>query len=56
MTLAPLIDAAPAIRVHAFGAMPALGVGTGVLLGPKGTVPHRIMGWPAGDDAPPAKG
>lgn len=45
MDLAPLLDASPAIRLHAFSAMAALALGTVQLAAPKGTLPHRAFGW-----------
>jgi uncharacterized membrane protein len=45
MSLAPLLDAAPAIPVHAFAAMAAFGLGVVQLAAPKGTLPHRTIGW-----------
>ncbi len=45
MGLAPLLDAAPAIPVHAFAAMAAFGLGVVQLAAPKGTLPHRTLGW-----------
>jgi uncharacterized membrane protein len=45
MSLAPLLDAAPAIAVHAFAAMAAFGLGVVQLAAPKGTLPHRTIGW-----------
>jgi len=42
---APLLDAAPAIPVHAFAAMAAFALGVVQLAAPKGTVPHRTLGW-----------
>ena len=45
MSLAPLLDAAPAIPVHAFAAMAALGLGIVQFAAPKGTLPHRTIGW-----------
>jgi len=45
MTLAPLLDAAPIIRFHAAFAFAALGLGAVQLLAPKGTIPHRTLGW-----------
>ncbi|MFT0859050.1 DUF2306 domain-containing protein [Ancylobacter sp. G4_0304] len=45
MTLAPLLDASLPIRIHAFAALAALGLGTLQLLAPKGTGPHRALGW-----------
>jgi uncharacterized membrane protein len=45
MSLAPLLDAAPAITVHAFAAMTAFMLGVVQLAAPKGTLPHRTLGW-----------
>jgi uncharacterized membrane protein len=45
MNLAPLLDASPAIRLHAFAALGALALGTVQLAAPKGTLPHRATGW-----------
>ena len=45
MSLAPLLDAAPAIPLHAFAAMTAFGLGIVQLAAPKGTLPHRTIGW-----------
>src|ERR1700736_5955826 len=45
MNLAPLLDAAPAIRLHAFAAMSAFALGIVQLSAPKGTLPHRTIGW-----------
>jgi uncharacterized membrane protein len=45
MTLAPLLEATPAIQVHAFAAMTAFALGIIQLAAPKGTVPHRTLGW-----------
>src|SRR6478752_1777562 len=45
MTLAPLLDAAPAIPLHAFAAMTAFLLGVVQLSAPKGTLPHRTLGW-----------
>jgi uncharacterized membrane protein len=45
MTLAPLLDAAPAIQLHAFAAMTAFVLGVVQLAAPKGTLPHRTIGW-----------
>src|SRR5438132_7171146 len=44
MSLAPLLDAAPAIPVHAFAAMAAFALGIVQLAAPKGTLPHRTIG------------
>ena len=45
MSLAPLFDAAPAIQAHAFAAMSAFALGIVQLAAPKGTLPHRTIGW-----------
>jgi len=45
MSLAPLLDAAPIIQVHAFAAMAAFTLGVIQLAAPKGTLPHRTIGW-----------
>jgi uncharacterized membrane protein len=45
MSLTPLLDAAPAIPVHAFAAMAALALGIVQFAAPKGTLPHRTVGW-----------
>jgi uncharacterized membrane protein len=45
VTLAPLLDATPAIQIHAFSAMAAFALGVVQLSAPKGTLPHRTLGW-----------
>jgi uncharacterized membrane protein len=45
MTLTPLLDAAPAIPLHAFAAMAAFVLGLVQFAAPKGTLPHRTVGW-----------
>jgi uncharacterized membrane protein len=45
MSLAPLLDAAPAIPLHAFAAMAAFALGLVQFAAPKGTLPHRAIGW-----------
>jgi uncharacterized membrane protein len=45
MSLAPLLNASPVIQVHAFAAMGAFALGLVQLAAPKGTIPHRTMGW-----------
>ena len=45
MNFAPLLDAAPAIPVHAFAAMAAFALGIVQFAAPKGTLPHRTLGW-----------
>src|SRR4051794_20596512 len=45
MSLAPLLNAAPAIPLHAFAAMAAFVLGLIQFAAPKGTLPHRTIGW-----------
>ena len=45
MSLQPLLDAAPAIQVHAFAAIAAFALGMVQLTAPKGTLPHRTLGY-----------
>jgi uncharacterized membrane protein len=45
MGLGPLLDAAPAIPLHAFAAMAAFVLGVVQFAAPKGTLPHRTVGW-----------
>ena len=45
MLLAPLLNAAPAIPVHALAAMTAFVLGAVQFAAPKGTLPHRTIGW-----------
>jgi len=45
MNLAPLLDAAPAIPLHAVAAMAAFVLGIVQFTAPKGTLPHRTLGW-----------
>jgi uncharacterized membrane protein len=45
MSLAPLLNAAPEVQVHAFAAMAAFALGAVQLGAPKGTLPHRALGW-----------
>ena len=45
MSLAPLLEAEPVIQVHAFAAMGAFALGVVQLAAPKGTLPHRTIGW-----------
>jgi uncharacterized membrane protein len=45
VSLAPLLNAAPAIQLHAFAALAAFGLGALQLAAPKGTLPHRTIGW-----------
>jgi uncharacterized membrane protein len=45
MTLTPLLSASTTIQVHAFAAMAAFGLGIVQFIAPKGTLPHRAIGW-----------
>ena len=45
MSLAPLLNAAPTTQLHAFAALAAFGLGAVQLAAPKGTLPHRTIGW-----------
>jgi uncharacterized membrane protein len=45
VTLAPLLQAVPQIPIHAFAAMAAFLLGVVQLAAPKGTLPHRTLGW-----------
>ncbi|MET4721499.1 putative membrane protein [Bradyrhizobium japonicum] len=45
MSAAPLLEAAPAIPLHAFAAMAAFVLGLVQFAAPKGTLPHRMIGW-----------
>ena len=45
MSLEPLLTSSPVIQVHAFAAMSALVLGIVQLVAPKGTLPHRTIGW-----------
>jgi uncharacterized membrane protein len=45
MTLAPLLNATSAIQLHAFAAMTAFVLGVVQFSAPKGTIPHRTIGW-----------
>jgi uncharacterized membrane protein len=45
MSLAPLLDAASPIPLHAVAAMSAFVLGVVQLAAPKGTLPHRTIGW-----------
>src|SRR5215204_193658 len=45
MSLAPLFNAAPVVQIHAFVAMAAFVLGAVQLAAPKGTIPHRTVGW-----------
>jgi uncharacterized membrane protein len=45
MTLAPLLNASPVIQIHAFAAMAGFVLGLVQFAAPKGTIPHRTIGW-----------
>jgi uncharacterized membrane protein len=45
VSLAPLLNAGPAIQLHACAALAAFGLGAAQLAAPKGTLPHRAVGW-----------
>src|SRR5215469_18907292 len=45
MTLAPLLAATSAIQIHAFAATAAFALGLVQFAAPKGTLPHRTLGW-----------
>jgi uncharacterized membrane protein len=45
MSFAPLLNASPVIQIHAFAAMAAFGLGVFQLVAPKGTLPHRAVGF-----------
>ena len=45
VTLSPLLNAAPVIQIHVFAAIAAFVVGAVQLSAPKGTIPHRLVGW-----------
>jgi uncharacterized membrane protein len=45
MSLQPLLHAAPVIQLHAFAAMAAFALGIVQFAAPKGTLPHRTIGW-----------
>jgi uncharacterized membrane protein len=45
MTLEPLLDATPAIQLHTAAALTAFALGLLQFAAPKGTLPHRTLGW-----------
>lgn len=45
MSLQPLFDATPPIPLHALAAIAAFVLGVVQLAAPKGTLPHRTLGW-----------
>lgn len=45
MSWVPLLDASFAIQLHTFAALAAFALGAVQLAAPKGTLPHRVLGW-----------
>jgi len=45
VTLAPLLAAPVLVQLHAVAALAAFGLGLWQLAAPKGTRPHRALGW-----------
>lgn len=45
MSLEPLLNASAAVRLHTFPAIAAFALGAIQLAAPKGTLPHRALGW-----------
>jgi uncharacterized membrane protein len=45
MSLSPLLQSGFAVQLHAFVAMAAFALGAVQLAAPKGTLPHRTIGW-----------
>ena len=45
MSLEPLLATPLSTQVHAFAAMAAFALGAVQLAAPKGTLPHRTVGW-----------
>ena len=45
MSLAPLLAAAPEIQLHAFAALADFVLSGVQIAAPKGTLPHRTLGW-----------
>jgi uncharacterized membrane protein len=45
VSLEPLLQSPAVIQTHAFAAMGAFLLGSIQLLAPKGTLPHRLVGW-----------
>ncbi|WFU13487.1 DUF2306 domain-containing protein [Bradyrhizobium sp. CB3481] len=45
MSLAPLLEAPETIPLHAFAAIAAFALGLVQFAAPKGTLPHRTLGW-----------
>jgi uncharacterized membrane protein len=45
MSLDPLLDASLVVRLHAMPAIAAFALGIVQFAAPKGTLPHRMLGW-----------
>ena len=45
MTLTPLLESAGIVQFHTYIALVAVGLGGVQLFAPKGTIPHRTVGW-----------
>jgi uncharacterized membrane protein len=45
MNVAPLLAAPAVIQIHAFAPLGAFALGALQLAAPKGTIPHRTIGW-----------
>jgi uncharacterized membrane protein len=45
VTLAPLLDAPAVVQLHALAAVSAFALGAVQFAAPKGTLPHRALGW-----------
>jgi uncharacterized membrane protein len=45
MTLEPLLEAPALVQVHTFISFAVVSLGALQLLAPKGTIPHRTVGW-----------
>lgn len=45
MSLTPLLNAPVVVQLHAFAAIAALVLGIVQIVAPKGTLPHRALGW-----------
>lgn len=45
MNFAPILEASPTVKIHFVAAVIALGLGVVQFAAPKGTLPHRTIGW-----------
>jgi uncharacterized membrane protein len=45
LNISALTSASPIIQAHAYAAFAAIGLGAAQLIAPKGTLPHRAMGF-----------